>query len=270
MYSRISTTGGHWASSHSPGTGRLCTSDSQTVGRTMSPFLAPSRGPLGKDLHELSIPAADCRHRLRVHRAVGRSDPDGDPRHRRLRVAGEHQHRQHGGRGHRSRTPLPTAIPTGTASVPTRELNTQMHRWEAQAKRHGRPQSKTLSYGGGVDGIGVTSGGAAKVYLVFYGSQWGTQGTDARRQRHLHRRSQGRRATGAEALQGPGHRRRGLVGRHDAVLRRSARGQGRDVVLGLGAPTCATRPAAPSPASGTTTRPPPRPTRRRSSSATRP
>ncbi|WP_330474389.1 hypothetical protein [Terrabacter sp. C0L_2] len=64
-------------------------------------------------------------------------------------------------------------------AVPTRELNTQMHRWEAQTKGAKPTASKTLSYGGGVDGIGVTSGGAEKVYLVFYGSQWGTQGTDS-------------------------------------------------------------------------------------------
>ncbi|HET7801954.1 MAG TPA: hypothetical protein VFL38_16135 [Humibacillus xanthopallidus] len=64
-------------------------------------------------------------------------------------------------------------------AVPTRELNTQMHRWEAQTKGARPTSSKTLSYGGGVDGTGVTSGGAEKVYLVFYGSQWGTQGTDA-------------------------------------------------------------------------------------------
>jgi len=38
--------------------------------------------------------------------------------------------------------------------------------------------SETLSYGGGVDGIGVQSG-HSKVYLVFYGTQWGTQSTDA-------------------------------------------------------------------------------------------
>jgi len=38
--------------------------------------------------------------------------------------------------------------------------------------------AKTLSYGGGVDGIGVTSG-SEHVYLVFYGSQWGKAGTDA-------------------------------------------------------------------------------------------
>ena len=37
---------------------------------------------------------------------------------------------------------------------------------------------QTLSYGGGIDGIGVMSGAKSKVYLVFYGSQWGTQSTD--------------------------------------------------------------------------------------------
>ncbi|MCX3058273.1 Ig domain-containing protein [Streptomyces beihaiensis] len=37
---------------------------------------------------------------------------------------------------------------------------------------------ETLSYGGGVDGIGVQSG-HSKVYLVFYGSQWGTKSTDS-------------------------------------------------------------------------------------------
>ena len=35
-----------------------------------------------------------------------------------------------------------------------------------------------LSYGGGTSGVGVTTG-APKVYLVFWGSQWGTTGTDA-------------------------------------------------------------------------------------------
>ncbi len=34
-----------------------------------------------------------------------------------------------------------------------------------------------LSFGGGVDGIGVTTG-HEKVYLVFFGSQWGTQSTN--------------------------------------------------------------------------------------------
>ncbi|BCL78259.1 hypothetical protein ccbrp13_07240 [Ktedonobacteria bacterium brp13] len=38
--------------------------------------------------------------------------------------------------------------------------------------------SNTLYYGGGIDGIGVTSG-HEKVYLVFWGTQWGTQSTDS-------------------------------------------------------------------------------------------
>ncbi|MDQ1705207.1 MAG: hypothetical protein QOF18_1573 [Frankiaceae bacterium] len=35
-----------------------------------------------------------------------------------------------------------------------------------------------LTYGGGVNGVGVTTG-APKVYAVFWGAQWGTAGTDA-------------------------------------------------------------------------------------------
>jgi hypothetical protein len=38
--------------------------------------------------------------------------------------------------------------------------------------------SKGLSFGGGIDGIGVQTG-HSKVYLVFYGTQWGSQGADA-------------------------------------------------------------------------------------------
>jgi len=38
--------------------------------------------------------------------------------------------------------------------------------------------SKTLVYGGGVDGIGVTSG-KEKVYIVFWGTQWGTSSTNS-------------------------------------------------------------------------------------------
>ena len=64
--------------------------------------------------------------------------------------------------------------------VPTRESLRNMNAFDAQ---HGtatllKTSSKTLSFGGGVDGIGVTSG-QPKVYLVVYGSQWGTAGTDA-------------------------------------------------------------------------------------------
>jgi hypothetical protein len=37
---------------------------------------------------------------------------------------------------------------------------------------------QTLSYGGGIGGVGVTSG-HNKTYLIFYGNQWGTSSTDA-------------------------------------------------------------------------------------------
>ncbi|HXP20276.1 MAG TPA: putative Ig domain-containing protein [Streptosporangiaceae bacterium] len=37
--------------------------------------------------------------------------------------------------------------------------------------------ANNLNYGGGIDGIGVTTG-PESVYLVFYGSQWGSQSTD--------------------------------------------------------------------------------------------
>ena len=59
--------------------------------------------------------------------------------------------------------------------VPTVAQNVQMKRY---ALSHGASTStgpETLGYGGGVDGIGVTSG-TPKVYLVFWGN-WGTQGT---------------------------------------------------------------------------------------------
>ncbi|HXA57613.1 MAG TPA: putative Ig domain-containing protein [Streptosporangiaceae bacterium] len=38
--------------------------------------------------------------------------------------------------------------------------------------------ANNLNYGGGIDGIGVTTG-HQKVYLIFYGSQWGSAGTDS-------------------------------------------------------------------------------------------
>ncbi len=65
-------------------------------------------------------------------------------------------------------------------AVPTREALGRMNQYGAlhAAKPGGGGSSKTLSYGGGVDGIGVTSG-TPKVYIVVYGNQWGTAGTDA-------------------------------------------------------------------------------------------
>jgi hypothetical protein len=46
------------------------------------------------------------------------------------------------------------------------------------ADEPGGPTPGPMHYNGGVDGIGVTTG-TPKVYLVFYGSQWGRSGTDA-------------------------------------------------------------------------------------------
>lgn len=57
-------------------------------------------------------------------------------------------------------------------AVPTRELQNKL-----QPPTPTVLSDRTLSFGGGIDGIGVTSG-KPKVYLVFYGSQWGTQGSD--------------------------------------------------------------------------------------------
>ena len=63
--------------------------------------------------------------------------------------------------------------------VPTRATAQKMAAW---AHAHPQPSAAAsandLNYGGGIDGIGVTTG-AEKVYLVFYGSQWGTQGTNS-------------------------------------------------------------------------------------------
>ena len=58
----------------------------------------------------------------------------------------------------------------------------QANKMKAYQQSHATPQApaaaNTLSYGGGIDGIGVTSG-HEKVYLVFWGTQWGTQSTDS-------------------------------------------------------------------------------------------
>jgi len=59
--------------------------------------------------------------------------------------------------------------------VPTREAWQHMKEYaDHNARPGGGGSGKTLSYGGGVDGIGVTSG-SPKVYLVVWGTQWGSQ-----------------------------------------------------------------------------------------------
>ena len=61
--------------------------------------------------------------------------------------------------------------------VPTVQRIGQMRHW-AVHQPQARASARNLRYGGGIDGIGVTTG-HEKVYLVFYGSQWGTQSTNA-------------------------------------------------------------------------------------------
>ncbi|QEU99214.1 putative Ig domain-containing protein [Streptomyces viridifaciens] len=66
-------------------------------------------------------------------------------------------------------------------AVPTIAQNEKIKQWAATHQENSTDAAtgpQTLSYGGGIDGIGVQSG-HSKVYLVFYGNQWGTQSTDA-------------------------------------------------------------------------------------------
>ncbi|MCW2855119.1 MAG: hypothetical protein JWR52_734 [Marmoricola sp.] len=67
-----------------------------------------------------------------------------------------------------------TGHPWRHGAVPTVDTNAKMKAW--QHANFAATGPKTLSYGGGVDGIGVQSG-HSKVYLVVYGTQWGTQTT---------------------------------------------------------------------------------------------
>ncbi|HSE12808.1 MAG TPA: hypothetical protein VLB69_09240, partial [Rudaea sp.] len=63
--------------------------------------------------------------------------------------------------------------------MPTRETNERMKAWEhAHSATFAAPTASTgqLSFGGGTGGVGVLSG-QSKVYLIFYGTQWGTQST---------------------------------------------------------------------------------------------
>jgi hypothetical protein len=63
-------------------------------------------------------------------------------------------------------------------AVPTREALSQMKDFaKQQTPGVVAASAANLRYGGGNHGIGVTTG-APKVYLIFWGSQWGTSGTD--------------------------------------------------------------------------------------------
>jgi serine protease len=62
--------------------------------------------------------------------------------------------------------------------IPTIGALQKMTNWAVRNASSLLPLSlNNLNYGGAIDGIGVTTG-HEKVYLVFYGSQWGTKGTN--------------------------------------------------------------------------------------------
>ncbi|MET3140097.1 serine protease [Undibacterium sp. GrIS 1.2] len=67
-------------------------------------------------------------------------------------------------------------------AVPTREAHASMKSWAVANRSATRltaaTGTQTLAYGGGVNGIGVTSG-TPRVYLVVLGTQWGSASTDA-------------------------------------------------------------------------------------------
>jgi len=76
--------------------------------------------------------------------------------------------------------------PYRRGAVPTRGAAARMASWARQHPAAATPSPATtveaaspnnVIYGGGNDGIGVTTGDE-RVYLVFFGSQWGTQGTN--------------------------------------------------------------------------------------------
>src|SRR6476659_4534807 len=62
--------------------------------------------------------------------------------------------------------------------VPTIETWQKMLTWASFNPDFAATGPNTLRYNGGVDGIGVTSS-TPKVYLVVFGTQWGTAGTDS-------------------------------------------------------------------------------------------
>jgi hypothetical protein len=62
-------------------------------------------------------------------------------------------------------------------AIATRAVNDQMRAYQLAHPNLAAAAASDLNYGGGVHGIGVTTG-KEKVYLVFWGSQWGSAGTD--------------------------------------------------------------------------------------------
>jgi len=65
--------------------------------------------------------------------------------------------------------------------LPTRDVLNKMNHWKAQHALTSQTAAtgiETLSYGGALDSVGVMSG-KVKVYVVYYGTQWGTRTTNS-------------------------------------------------------------------------------------------
>ena len=71
-----------------------------------------------------------------------------------------------------------TGHPYRHGVVPTREAAQQMRDYRASHPAAPTASGANLMFGGAVDGIGVTTG-TPKVFLVFWGTQWGSSSTDA-------------------------------------------------------------------------------------------
>jgi hypothetical protein len=91
------------------------------------------------------------------------------------------QHGQRGGRPVQARSVADPYSPSfghsyRQGAIPSRISLARMRAWAGRPRTGARAISSTqLSYGGGINGIGVMTG-HEKVYLVFWGSQWGSAG----------------------------------------------------------------------------------------------
>jgi len=89
-------------------------------------------------------------------------------------------------------------------AVPTREVHEKMkHYRDTHASTAAATSTNTLSYGGGVDGVGVMDG-HVKVYIVYYGSQWGTRSSNAKGDDVFSGDSYGAAAVAEEMVKGIG------------------------------------------------------------------
>jgi PKD repeat protein len=87
-------------------------------------------------------------------------------------------------------------------AIPTRPVQELIHRYEAGHNAR-RTASNTLAYGGGTSGVGVMDN-HVKVYIVYYGSGWGTQTLNARGDDVFSNDSYGAAAVAEEMFKGIG------------------------------------------------------------------